>query len=122
MKIWMMILTLMLKLYGVDQMAVVGKWQSATVASNYGTSITEKEYFYLNANRTFSMTIFVNLKKGDAFVRDLRIEGSGIWRVKNDTLVLVVNKVGTAFRQRDLSHFSRVSAQFGRQFQASISE
>jgi hypothetical protein len=97
MKIVMIMLVWMLELHAVDQMAVQGKWQGVTQTSNNGTKITEKEYFYLNADGTFSLTLLVNLKKGDAFVRDLRIEGSGMWRVKNDILVLVVNKVEVPF-------------------------
>ncbi|HQR73789.1 MAG TPA: hypothetical protein PLH07_02865 [Sulfurovum sp.] len=97
MKSMWILLLLTIGLHAVEQAQLVGKWQGAILTSNFGTSITEKEYFDLNANRTFSLTILVNLKKGDAFVRDLRIEGSGIWRVKNDTLVLVVNKVEVPF-------------------------
>ena len=97
MKSVLILLFSIIGLHAVEQAELVGKWQGATLASNYGTSITEKEYFDLNADRTFSLTMLVNLKKGDAFVRDLRIEGSGIWRVKNDTLVLVVNKVEVPF-------------------------
>ncbi len=80
-----------------EQAQLVGKWQGVIQTSNHGTRITEKEYFNLNADRTFSLTMLVNLKKDEAFVRDLRIEGSGIWRVKDDTLVLVVNKVEVPF-------------------------
>jgi len=97
MRVFMIMLALMLDLHAVDQMVIVGKWQGVTQTSNHGTSIIEKEYFYLNADRTFSLTMLVNLKKSDAFVRDLRIEGSGIWRVKDDTLVLVINKVEVPF-------------------------
>jgi hypothetical protein len=93
----MMMFVVLMQLHSTQKADMIGKWQGVTQASNYGTSITEKEYFYLNADGTFSLTIFVNLKKGDAFVRDLRIEGFGIWRVKNDTLVLVINRVEVPF-------------------------
>jgi len=97
MKVFMIILIFMLELHAADQLQLVGKWEGITQTTNQGTRITEKEYFNLNSDRTFSLIMLVNLKKDQAFVRDLRIEGSGIWKVKDDTLILVINKVDVPF-------------------------
>ena len=93
MKVFMIILVFVLELSAVGPNEVVGKWQSITKTMNYGTQTTEKEYLHLNSDRTFSIVILVTLQKEDAFIKDLRIEGSGIWKVWNDTLVAVVNQV-----------------------------
>ncbi len=93
MKVFMLILVFVLELSAVSPNEVMGKWQSTTQTINNGTQTIEKEYLYLNADRTFSIVILVSLQKEDAFIKDLRIEGSGIWKVWNNTLVAVVNKV-----------------------------
>jgi len=93
MKVFMISLLFMLELSAVSPGEVTGKWQSITQTINNGTQTIEKEYLHLNADRTFSIVILVSLQKEDAFIKDLRIEGSGIWKVWNNTLVAVVNKV-----------------------------
>ncbi|TNF45319.1 MAG: hypothetical protein EP216_00340 [Epsilonproteobacteria bacterium] len=57
----------------------------------------EKEYLYLNANGTFSVVLLVSVQKGKAFIKDLEIKGSGIWKVSDRTLVAVVNKMEVPF-------------------------
>ena len=37
------------------------------------------------------------MQKGDAFIRDLQIKGSGIWKASNNTLVAVVKKMEVPF-------------------------
>ena len=93
MKVFMLSLLLVLELSAVSPGEIIGKWQSTTQTLNNGTRTIEKEYLHLNEDRTFSMVILVSLQKEDAFIKDLRIEGSGIWKVWNNTLVAVVNKV-----------------------------
>lgn len=98
MKILVMILLMMVELSAINQNGVfVGKWQSISQTKNKGTLTIEKEYLTLNANSTFSILLLVSVQKGDAFVRDLQIKGSGIWSVHNDTLVYVVKKVDVPF-------------------------
>ncbi len=98
MKILVMILLMMVELSAINQNGVfVGKWQSISQTKNKGTLTIEKEYLTLNANSTFSILLLVSVQKGDAFVRDLQIKGSGIWTVHNDTLVYVVKKVDVPF-------------------------
>ncbi len=93
MKVFILILVFVLELSAVSQNEVMGKWYATTQSNNNGTVTTEKEYLHLNADRTFSMVILVSLQKGNAFVKNLRIEGSGIWKIWNNTLVAVVKKV-----------------------------
>ena len=76
---------------------LMGKWQTVTQSRDNGALIVEKEHLILNANHTFSIVIFVSLEKGDAFIKDLRIEGSGIWKSRDNTLVAVVQKVEVPF-------------------------
>jgi hypothetical protein len=60
---------------------------------NNGTETTEKEYLTLNANHTFALVILVSLKKDEAFVKDLRIEITGNWESRDNTLVYVIKTV-----------------------------
>ncbi len=93
MKVFILIMLFVLELSAVSPNEVMGKWYAVSHTTNNGTNTIEKEYLHLNADRTFSIVILVTLQKGEAFVKDLRIEGSGIWKVWNNTLVAVVNKV-----------------------------
>jgi len=91
------ILALMLELHAVERTQLIGSWKSVAKSTNNGTLTIEKEYLHLNADRSFSIVILVSLQKGDAFVKDLQIKGSGIWKVHEQTLVAVVNKVEVPF-------------------------
>ncbi len=93
MKIVILMMFLILELSAVNQNDVLGKWQAITKTINNGTHTIEKEYLNLNADHTFSMLLLVSVYKGDAFIKNLRIEGSGIWKVWNNTFVVVVKKV-----------------------------
>jgi hypothetical protein len=93
MKVLMMILLLMVELSAVSTNELVGKWQALRQVTNNGTVTTEKEYLTLNGNHTFHILGFVSVQKGDAFIKDMRIDVSGIWKVWNNTIVMVVKKV-----------------------------
>jgi len=93
MKVFILILVFMLELSAVSQNQIIGKWQSSIQTTNNGTLTIEKEYLHLNADRTFSIVLLVSIQKEEAFIKDLRIEGSGIWKLWNNTLVAVVKKV-----------------------------
>ena len=93
MKVLMIMLVVLLELSAISPNNIIGKWESVIYSINNGTATTEKEYMYLNADHTFSIVIFVSLEKDDAFIKDLRVEGSGIWKTRDNTLVLVVKKV-----------------------------
>ena len=53
---------------------IYGKWHSIEETNNQGTVTIEKEYLHLNEDKTFSILVFVSVQKGDAFIKDLRIE------------------------------------------------
>lgn len=93
MKVLIMLLLLIVELSAVNTNELVGKWQAMRQGTNNGTLTIEKEYLTLKNNHTFSILVFVSVQKEDAFIKDLRIEGSGIWKVWNNTLVIVVNRV-----------------------------
>jgi len=121
MKIFIIILALMLELGAVGQTALIGKWQAVTQTTHNGTLTIEKEYLHLNRNKTFSITLLVSVQKGDAFVKDLQIKGSGIWKVSDHTLVIVVNNVEVPFA-KEIYRISQASLRtladnFKRKFQ-----
>ena len=93
MKVLMMIFILMVELSAVSSNELTGKWQTVRQTTNSGTVTIEKEYLTLNGNGTFFLLGLVSVQKGEAFVRDMRIEVSGIWKVWENTFVLVVKKV-----------------------------
>ena len=97
MKVFILILALMLELNAADKRQVMGTWKSVAQSTHKGTLTIEREYLHLNANSTFSIVLLVSVQKGDAFIRDLQIKGSGIWKVSNHTLVAVVNKMEVPF-------------------------
>ena len=97
MKVFILILALVVELSAADKRLVTGTWKSVAQSTHNGTLTIEKEYLYLNANSTFSVVLLVSVQKNEAFVRDLQIKGSGIWKVSNHTLVAVVNKMEVPF-------------------------
>ena len=97
MKFIIIILLFALELHAVNQNDLMGNWQSFIRTLNNGTEITEKEYLTLNANHTFTLVILVSLKKNDSFVKDLRIEITGDWESRDNTLVYVIKTVNVPF-------------------------
>ena len=93
MKVLMILLLLIVELSAVNTNELVGKWQVVRQTTNNGTLTIEKEYLTLNGNGTFFLLGLVSVQKGEAFVRDMRLEVSGIWKVWENTFVLVVKKV-----------------------------
>ena len=94
MKILVMLLIMMAELSAMNQNGLlVGKWLSINQTTNQGTLTIEKEYLSLNANNTFSILLLVSVQKGDAFVKDLQIKVTGIWKVHKDTLVYVIKTI-----------------------------
>jgi len=93
MKVLIVLLLLMVELSAVSTNELVGRWQVMRQVTNNGTLTIEKEYLTLNANHTFNILAFVSVKKENAFIKDMRIDASGIWKVWNNTVVIVVNKV-----------------------------
>ena len=92
-----MIILLVLCTFQLQAASVVGKWKSYAETTTNGTVTTENEYLSLNSDNTFTIQILVSLQKGDAFIKDLRIEGSGIWKRRDDTLVIYIQKVEVPF-------------------------
>jgi len=121
MKIFFIILLSMVNLLAVNPNALMGNWYSYSESVLDGTLTIEKEYLYLNRNHTFSVQLFVSVKKDEAFIRDLRIEGSGIWKSRDNTLVLYVNKVEVPFAkeiyQISQESLRQVANSFTRKFQ-----
>lgn len=97
MRVLIIILALILELNAVERSQLIGSWKSMAKSTNNGTLTIEKEYLHFNADRSFSIVILVSLQKGDAFVKDLQIKGSGIWKVHDHTLIAVVNKIDVPF-------------------------
>lgn len=108
MKVFILILALMIELSAADKRLLTGTWKSVAKATKHGTQTIEKEYLFLKANSTFTVVLLVSVQKGDAFVRDLEIKGSGIWKVSNHTLVAVVNKMEVPFA-KEIYRISKAS-------------
>jgi len=117
----MIILILCLfELHAVNLNALYGKWHAMEQTTNQGTLTIEKEYLNLNADKSFSIVLLVSVQKGDAFVKDLRIEGKGIWKLWEDKLVIVVKDVqvpvaGEVYRISQAS-LRNLAANFKRKF------
>lgn len=82
-----------LALNAIDKNQIIGNWNSTLRTLNNGTETIEKEYLSLNANSTFSLVILVSLQKGDAYIKDMRIEVAGTWESRDHTLVYVIKTV-----------------------------
>jgi len=93
MKVIMLMFIMILELSAVDRNEVLGKWKAVSKSSNNGTLTIEKEYLNLNTDRSFTIVLLVSVQKGEAFIKDLKIKGSGIWKIYENTLVAVVNKI-----------------------------
>ena len=93
MKKLILFLLLVLGVNAADDAMLVGQWNSVTRGLNNGTQTTEKEYMKFNADYTFGVVFLVTVQKGNAYVKDLRIEGTGIWKTRGNILVVVVKDV-----------------------------
>jgi len=97
MKILIFLMMFAFELQAITPSSIAGKWYAYAQSTTNGTVTTEKEYLSLNSDNTFSIQLFVSLQKGDAFIKDLRIEGSGIWKRRDNTLVIYIQKVEVPF-------------------------
>jgi len=84
-------LLLVFKLQAANEMMLTGQWNSITHSLNNGTKTTEQEFLKFNTDHTFKIILLVTVEKGNAFVKNLRIEGTGIWKTRGNVLVAVVN-------------------------------
>ncbi|PHS31071.1 MAG: hypothetical protein COA92_08735 [Sulfurovum sp.] len=93
MKIVIMVLLSFSHLYALTFNDIMGNWQAVTQTNNSGTLTIEKEYLHLKADYTFSVVLSVSVQKDDAYIKDLRIEASGIWKHRDNILVIVVKQI-----------------------------
>lgn len=121
MKVLLVMLMLLLQLGAVERSDVAGKWKAVTKSTNHGTVTLEKEYLHLNADRSFNIVLLVSVQKEEAFVKDLQIKGSGIWKVSDNTLVVVVNKLEVPFAKEvyliSQESLRNLAANFKRRFE-----
>jgi len=87
------LLLTIIHLHAEDFTTISGNWHSISRSLNNGTETIEKEYLSLYPNSNFELVLLVSLKKGEAYVKDLRIEVSGIWEARYDVLVYVIKKI-----------------------------
>ena len=93
MRVFILMFIVVWQLGAADRNELIGQWKAVARSSTNGTLTIEKEYLNLNADRSFTIVLLVSVQKGKAFIKDLQIKGSGIWKVHEDTLVAVVNKM-----------------------------
>ena len=96
-KVFLLMVLCLSDIQAVTANELMGKWQTVIQSQDNGALIVEEEHLTLNTNHTFSIVIFVSLEKGEAFIKGLRIEGSGIWKNRDNTLVAVIQKVEVPF-------------------------
>lgn len=93
MRILILLFLIIFNLHALSPNNLLGNWQAVTQTTNNSTVTTEKEYLQLNSNNTFSVVLSVSVQKDDAYVKDLRIEASGIWKNRDNILVLVIKTI-----------------------------
>ncbi len=121
MKVFIVMLMLILQLDAFDRSDLIGKWKALSKTTNEGSVTLEKEYLHLNADKSFNIVLLVSVQKGEAFVKDLQIKGSGIWKVSDETLVVVVNKLEVPFAKEvyliSQESLRNLAANFKRRFE-----
>jgi hypothetical protein len=76
-----------------ENASIIGNWYTSSRSFNKGTEIIEKEYLNLYANHNFELLLLVSVQKDEAYIKDLRIEVSGVWEAKFGVLVYVIKSV-----------------------------
>jgi len=76
-----------------EKYTLLGQWKAVTHTTERGTKTTEKEYLKFYPDHTLDILFLVTLQKGNAFLKDLRIEGRGIWKRRGNILVVVLKNV-----------------------------
>jgi len=94
---FLLLCILAVNVYAITPNELSGNWTAYRKSINNKTTTIEKEYLKLNANHTFTIQLFVSVQKGEAFIKDLHIEGSGIWKSRENTLVIYIKKVEVPF-------------------------
>ena len=102
----------------------VGNWHTVTTATSQNhTRVTEKEFLNLKSDHTFEITILVNLKKGEHFVKDLQVKATGIWKRYITTLVVVIERIEVPFAKEVSNTITRASLEsLARTYQARLRE
>lgn len=93
MRILFIALLLVMGAQAGSEALLIGQWNSVSSGVNNGSSTTEREFLKFNADHTFGIVLLVTVKKGNAYVKDLRIEGTGIWKTRGNILVAVVDHI-----------------------------
>ncbi|BAF71579.1 hypothetical protein [Sulfurovum sp. NBC37-1] len=91
-KLWIIFLFIV-EVYAANEAMLIGQWNNVSTGVNNGTRITECEFLRFNADHTFGTVLLVTVKKGNAYMKDLRIEGTGTWKTRGNILVAVVNNI-----------------------------
>ena len=86
-------LLLLLQFAFAYNVPITGKWHDASRILENGQETIEKSYLTLQENGFFSLLILVSVKKGNAYIKDLRIEINGQWKSKGNALVYIVKGV-----------------------------
>jgi len=94
---FLLLCILVVDVYAIVPNELFGNWTAYRKSINNQTTTIEKEYLRLNTNHTFTIELFVSVQKGEAFIKDLHIEGSGIWKNRENTLVIYIKKVEVPF-------------------------
>ncbi|HIQ28401.1 MAG TPA: hypothetical protein EYH42_07860 [Sulfurovum sp.] len=100
MKVFIFLLLNVFYLHALSPTDLVGNWYAVTQSGNNGTETIEKEYLNLRVDHTFSIVLLVSVQKDDAYVKDLHIEASGIWKNRDNILVVVIKKIEVPYAKK----------------------
>ncbi|SFZ98682.1 hypothetical protein MNB_SV-5-345 [hydrothermal vent metagenome] len=82
-----------MQLHAVEKDQMIANWKSTTTSVKDGLRTIEKEFVNLKSNNTFNLVMLVSVQKNQSYIKDLRIEASGIWKVHENILVRVIKEI-----------------------------
>ncbi len=74
--------------FAVTPKELYGTWETQRQSQNRSTYSSEHDSITFRP-ATVSLELTVNLKRGSAYIKNLRVHTQGIWKVKGDILVIV---------------------------------
>ena len=79
-------------LWSASSRDLLGEWQTQREFAGNGERHLELENLKFMPD-TFRLILTVTIQKGDLLVDRLRIQANGLWKLKDDTLVLVMQEI-----------------------------
>jgi hypothetical protein len=87
------ILLMTLNLFAVDKSSILGQWHTSATTQNKSSITTEKEKLEFRANNTFDITLLVSVEASNAYLKNLKIQASGSYKLYDDLVIVVIKRV-----------------------------